>query len=90
MEKLNNKVVLVTGGSRGIGAAIVKQLAQEGATVVFTYVNSKSQAEALVGELGAKKFHSAAIQCDSRIGGAVSAAITQTINQYGPPGYPCQ
>jgi 3-oxoacyl-[acyl-carrier protein] reductase len=44
-HQLANKRALVTGGSRGIGAAIVKRLAQEGAQVAFTYVSNPDQAE---------------------------------------------
>lgn len=47
MPRLKNKTALVTGGSRGIGAGIVRSLAAEGANVVFTYVNSAGKAEAL-------------------------------------------
>ncbi len=48
-----NKVALVTGGARRIGAAIVKRLSQEGAAVVFTYSRSAERAEALAAELNA-------------------------------------
>lgn len=51
MSKLANKIALVTGGSRGIGAAIVKQLAAGGADVVFTYVNSAEKAAILAKEI---------------------------------------
>jgi len=50
-KKLAGKVALVTGGSRGIGAAIVKRLAAEGADVAFSYVTSADKANALVREL---------------------------------------
>jgi 3-oxoacyl-[acyl-carrier protein] reductase len=51
---LANKTVFVTGGSRGIGKAIVQTAMQEGANVIFTYLNSTEEAESIVGELAAK------------------------------------
>jgi len=55
-KPLNGKVALVTGGARGIGAAIVKRLAADGATVAFTYSKSKDEAEALAKAVGAKAY----------------------------------
>ncbi|OAV43941.1 3-oxoacyl-[acyl-carrier-protein] reductase [Lewinella sp. 4G2] len=52
MSLLEGKIALITGGSRGIGAAIVRTFAQEGAKVAFTYARSVGPAEALVAELG--------------------------------------
>ena len=83
MQNLKDKVAFVTGGSRGIGAAIVKRLAAEGAKVTFTYVNSKDQAEALVSELAQEGLSAVAVQSDNSKEGAVSAAIDQTIEHYG-------
>lgn len=54
MSILANKTVFVTGGSRGIGKAIVQTAMQEGANVIFTYLNSTEEAESIVGELAAK------------------------------------
>lgn len=83
MQNLKDKVAFVTGGSRGIGAAIVKRLAAEGAKVTFTYVNGKTQAEALVKELSEKGLIAVALQSDNAREGAVSAAIDQAIEHYG-------
>lgn len=51
MKKLNNKVAIVTGASKGIGASIAKQLASEGASVVVNYASSKQGAEEVVNEI---------------------------------------
>jgi 3-oxoacyl-[acyl-carrier protein] reductase len=56
-KKLTGKTALVTGGSRGIGAAIVKRLVEEGAKVAFTYGGSKEAAEKLAAETGSKTYH---------------------------------
>lgn len=72
---LKDKVAFVQGGSRGIGAAIVKRLVREGAVVAFTYVSSPDKAQALVSEIEAKGGRALAIQADS----ADSAALQQAI-----------
>lgn len=54
MSILTNKTVFVTGGSRGIGTAIVRTAMQEGANVIFTYLNSAEEAKSIVDELSAK------------------------------------
>ena len=66
MSILANKTVLVTGGSRGIGTAIVRTAMQEGANIAFTYLNSADEAEALVAELTKKYPHQRCLarQCD--------------------------
>jgi 3-oxoacyl-[acyl-carrier protein] reductase len=79
MSKLKNKTAFVTGGSRGIGAGIVKALAAEGANVIFTYVNSVEKAEGLAKELESYGVKARAIKADTgsidEINSAVSAAI---------------
>ena len=76
---LAGKRALVTGGARGIGAAIVRRLAADGADVAFTYEKSAEAAEALVDELHAPGRRAAAIQADagqpSGAGAAVDGAV---------------
>src|SRR5215813_5125967 len=74
MSDLTGKNVLVLGGSRGIGAAIVRRFANEGAKVAFTYLGSAKAAEALAAETGA-----AAIHADS----ADRAAVVKTVAERG-------
>ena len=70
MGQFDGKKVLVMGGSRGIGAAIVRRFAKEGATVLFTYGGSKAAAEAIAAQTGAK-----AAQVDSADRKAVMAYV---------------
>ncbi|RBL92849.1 SDR family NAD(P)-dependent oxidoreductase [Chitinophaga flava] len=83
MKRLENKVALVTGGSRGIGAAIVKRLAEEGAAVVFTYTKGAEKAAAIVAELSNKGLRSLAIAADSADPAANTSAVEQTIKAFG-------
>jgi len=83
MKTLENKAVLVTGGSRGIGAAIVKRLANEGADVAFTYVAGKEQADALVKEIETLGRKAVAIQADSANAESVIAAVETTAARLG-------
>jgi 3-oxoacyl-[acyl-carrier protein] reductase len=80
---LFNKVAFVQGGSRGIGAAIVKRLVQEGAIVAFTYVSSPDKAQALVSELEAKGGRALAIQADSSDSTALQQAIRIAAETFG-------
>ena len=63
-KSLSGKVALVTGGSRGIGAATARALADEGADVAISYVASAAKAEAMVRELEARGVRAAAFQAD--------------------------
>jgi 3-oxoacyl-[acyl-carrier protein] reductase len=78
--KLNGKKAIVTGGSRGIGAAIARRLAAEGAQVVITYAGNKDAADATVAQLGAG---AQAIQADAGDTAAVKAAIEQAASALG-------
>src|SRR3989440_11248550 len=62
--KLTGKIAVVTGGSKGIGAGIVKQLAAEGAAVIVNYASSKTGAENVVREIGADGGKAIAVQAD--------------------------
>jgi 3-oxoacyl-[acyl-carrier protein] reductase len=77
-KKLTGKVALVTGGSRGIGAAIAKRLAAEGAAVAITYVNGKQKADGVVEEIKGAGGNAIAIQADSGDPEAVRSAVEET------------
>jgi 3-oxoacyl-[acyl-carrier protein] reductase len=75
MLRLANKTALVTGGSRGIGAGIVKRLAAEGANVIFTYVNAAEKAQALVSEIESYGVKAKAIKADTGNKNEIDAAV---------------
>lgn len=77
MSKLKNKTAFVTGGSRGIGAGIVRQLAAEGANVIFTYVNSEEKAQALVEEIKLLGVKAKAIKADTGNKDSIDFAIKE-------------
>ncbi|KGD92353.1 oxidoreductase [Achromobacter sp. RTa] len=81
--EFKGKVALVTGGTRGIGAAIVRRLAQKGADVAYTYAKSEQAAKELARELGASGIKALAIKADSRDPLAVRAAVQRTASELG-------
>jgi NAD(P)-dependent dehydrogenase (short-subunit alcohol dehydrogenase family) len=83
MSDLTGKVALVTGGSRGIGAAIARQLATAGADVALTYRNREVQAKSVVGEIEALGRRAIAIQADSAAAGDVKGAVDQAAAELG-------
>ncbi|MES2487633.1 MAG: SDR family oxidoreductase [Bacteroidota bacterium] len=83
MSTLKNKTALVTGGSRGIGAGIVKRLAQDGADVAFTYLSGKENADALVKEIESIGRKAYAIQADSGNPESVTAAVEEAVANFG-------
>lgn len=82
-QRLAGKIALVTGGSRGIGAAIAKRFAEEGAKVAITYGASGERAQAFVQDVEAAGGEALAIQADATARGAAAEAVTQTVQSFG-------
>ena len=83
MSKLANKVALVTGGSRGIGAAVAKRLAADGANVAITYAKDAKAASAVVKAIARAGQKAIAIQADAIDADAVAAAVEKTVATFG-------
>jgi 3-oxoacyl-[acyl-carrier protein] reductase len=82
-NKLANKVAIVTGASKGIGAAIAKLYAAEGATVVVNYSSSKSGAEQVVSEITAAGGKAIAVQADMSKQADITRLFSHTIDAFG-------
>jgi 3-oxoacyl-[acyl-carrier protein] reductase len=80
---LAGRRALVTGGSRGIGAEIVRRLAADGAAVAFTYGASAAEAEKLVAEVAADGGTAVAIQADSGDPEQVARSVDDTVSKLG-------
>ncbi|MDU8362392.1 3-oxoacyl-ACP reductase family protein [Pseudomonas syringae group sp. J309-1] len=80
---LSGKIALVQGGSRGIGAAIVKRLAEEGASVAFTYVSSEAKAQELQESITGNGGKALAIKADSADAEAIRNAVALTVEKFG-------
>jgi len=83
MSKLANKVALVTGGSRGIGAAVAKRLAADGANVAITYAKDAKAASAVVKAIERSGQKAIAIQADAADADAAAAAVEKTVATFG-------
>jgi 3-oxoacyl-[acyl-carrier protein] reductase len=83
MSKLSKKVALVTGGSRGIGAAIAKRLAADGASVAITYAKDANAASAVVKAIERDGGKAVAIQADAADAKAVKGAVEKVVATFG-------
>lgn len=78
-----DKVVIVTGGSKGIGASIAMHFAAEGAAVVVDYASSKEDAEKVVAEIDKKEGKAIAIQANISKPDDVKRLFSETFNHFG-------
>jgi 3-oxoacyl-[acyl-carrier protein] reductase len=82
-KKLEGKIALITGGSRGIGAAIAKRLAADGAHVAITYTKGADAAASVVKEIERAGGKAIAIQADAADADACKAAVEKTVATFG-------
>jgi 3-oxoacyl-[acyl-carrier protein] reductase len=80
---LSGKVVLVTGGGRGIGACICRTVASHGATVAVNYSSSQAKAEAVVGQIETAGGRAASFQADVRDPESVKSMVNAVVSQFG-------
>src|SRR5271154_4364804 len=82
-EKLEGKIALITGGSRGIGAGIAKRLASDGASVAITYSKGADAAASVVKAIQLAGGKAIAIQADATAADAVKAAVEKIVATFG-------
>ncbi len=80
---LLDKVFIVTGGSRGIGGAVVKELVREGAKVAFTYVNSQERSDALMNEHNTDEMKVLGVRADCRNLSDAKDMVVEAVEEFG-------
>lgn len=83
MNKLKDKVAIVTGGSKGIGAGIARQLAADGARVIVNYASARSDAEKVVADITASGGQAIAVAADVTRQAEVEALVNAAIDNFG-------
>ena len=83
MKLLENKVVIVTGASRGIGEAVALKLAEHGAHVAFTYLSSEEKAKALEGRLVASGVKARAYKSNAGVYAECEAMVNEVVKEFG-------
>lgn len=83
MSRLNGRIALVTGGSRGIGGAVALRPARDGADVAITYARSTEKARAVVDSITAGGRCAIAIEADNADAAKVEDAVKETVKVFG-------
>jgi 3-oxoacyl-[acyl-carrier protein] reductase len=82
-RQFEGKAIIVTGGARGLGEALVRKFAREGAGVIFSYLKSETAAQELVASVAAQNGRAIGLRADVRDRGAVEALVADTVREFG-------
>ena len=83
MARLSGKVAVVSGASKGIGAAIAEKLAEDGARVIVNYANSPNEANGVVARIQSKGGEAKAVRADVSKPGEAKAVVDQAVKEFG-------